>query len=302
MPRRTGARPLLPPQKNSSDGIGARESAAASEIDNQTGANAIPRKDNPRLVGDPVDTLTGAVVDRMPDFRLTGPIELRWVRHYDSSEAHRMLSAGRGSAHEYDRSLARDAHGLLFEEPLRRKLRFPALLRDGDSCAMHGFQVERLSSDRYLLSSHAEPAMEFVFSPGGDRARLSRLLKDGDEVRFHYEAGRLVGIDDSAGRRMVAEEEADRRLLRLILNSSGCGRERLLIEYRYDARGCLVATEDAKGRGYVIAYDGAHRMVQRRCFTGFAFDYRYDGRADASAPRAKGGSTAPNSTTPPRAA
>ncbi len=238
----------------------------------------MPRKDNPRLVGDPVDTLTGAVVDRMPDFRLTGPIELRWVRHYDSSQAHRVLSAGRGSAHEYDRSLTRDAQGLMFEEPLRRKLRFPALQSDGDSCAMHGFRVERLSADRYLLSGHAEPAMEFVFSPGGDRARLYRLLKDGDEVRFHYEAGRLVGIDDSARRRLDAEEERDGRLLRLTLKPSGCGRERLLIQYRYDARGCLVATEDAKGRGYAMAYDNAGRMVQRRCFTGFAFDYRYDGR------------------------
>ena len=73
---------------------------------------------DPRLVGDPVDTLTGAVTDRMLDFRLTGPIELRWYRHYDSTQSHRSFSIGNGSAHEYDRCLSIVADGLLYEEPV----------------------------------------------------------------------------------------------------------------------------------------------------------------------------------------
>ncbi len=73
-----------------------------------------PGRGEPSLVGDPVDTLTGAVVDRQLDFRLTGPIELRWTRHYDSSQCHRTFSAGRGWAHEFDRSLSLDAEGILY--------------------------------------------------------------------------------------------------------------------------------------------------------------------------------------------
>ncbi len=237
----------------------------------------MPSPANPRLVGDPVDTLTGAVVDHMQDFRLTGPLELRWARYYDSGEVHRSLSVGRGCAHEYERWLIRDEHGLLFEEPIRRTLRFPALGADGASSAQNGLRIERLAADRYRLTGHGEPAMEFVFPPGGARARLARLLQDEAEVHFRYDANQcLVAIDDSAGRRLVAEEDSRGRLLRLAIAATAAAPERLLIAYRYDPHGCLIATEDAKGQGYAFAYDAAHRMVQRRCLTGFAFDYAYD--------------------------
>jgi RHS repeat-associated protein len=237
----------------------------------------MPYRSDPRLVGDPVDTLTGAVVDRMLDFRLTGPIELRWTRHYDSSQCARSFSVGRACAHEFDRSLVIAADGLLYEEPIRRALKFPPLPNDGDECAFHGYRVGRESANRYVMFGHAEPAMEFVFRPGDLRARLTRLLRGSDEVRFHYDAAnKLIRIDDSAGRHLTAEEDQNGRLVRLAVDATATAAGYLLIAYEYDDRGNLIRTVNSEGHGYRFAYDDTNRMVRRWGRKGFCFSYKYD--------------------------
>ena len=37
-----------------------------------------------RLVGDPIDVVTGRVIDYARDFRLIGPLPFEWARYYDS--------------------------------------------------------------------------------------------------------------------------------------------------------------------------------------------------------------------------
>ena len=232
---------------------------------------------DPRLVGDPVDTLTGAVVDSMLDFRLTGPLELRWSRYYDSSRCGESFSVGRGCAHEFDRSLTIDADGLEYEEAVRRVLRFPTLLNDGDEWAGQGYCLRRISSGHYILSAHAQPTMEFVFHTGAARARLSRLLRGGAEVRFHYDNdGRLIRIDDSAGRTLRAREDEAFRLVELSVDATATTSGYLLIAYEYDDHGNLIRTTDTYGHGYTFEYDEHHRVVLRRGRKGFQFYYRYD--------------------------
>lgn len=232
---------------------------------------------DPRFVGDPVDTLTGAVVDRMLEFRLTGHIELRWNRHYDSSLSHRQFSVGTGCAHEYDRSLSLDAEGVSYEEPVGRSHRFPLLNRDGEGCAAHGLYLRRVSATTYRLSRHAEPTMEFVFPRNARGARLTRLLQGSSEVRFWYDdAQKLVRIDDSAGRFITANEDEARRLVRLAVEPTSTKPGFLLVEYRYDQRGNLIATKNDQGHGYAFTYDDANRMVLRRGRKGFQFYFKYD--------------------------
>jgi RHS repeat-associated protein len=237
----------------------------------------MPYSNDPRLVGDPVDTLTGAVVDRMLDFRLTGPIELRWTRHYDSSQSHRTFSVGNGCAHEYDRSLSIDAEGMLYEEPIGRIFRFPPLVSDGEECALHGFTISRVSSTCYHMRRHGQPAMEFVFQPNATRARITRLFKGSSEVKFTYDqAHRLVRIDDSAGRYIMASEDNAGRLVRLAVDTTPTKPEYLLIAYRYDENGNLIETENDEGHGYAFEYDEANRIVLRRGRKNFRFYFKYD--------------------------
>lgn len=243
------------------------------------GGNFCSAGSDPKLVGDPVDTLTGAVIDTMLDFRLTGPIELRWFRHYDSSQSHRCFSLGNGCAHDYDRSLSFNSEGLLYEEPVGRALQFPSLASDGEECALHGFTFRRVSSVCYRMSRHAQPAMEFVFASSTKRARLTRILQGPSEVRFCYDGTqKLVYIDDSVGRRITANADETGCLVRLAVEATSTKPGYLLIAYHYDEHGNLIATENDKDHGYAFAYDEANRMVLRRGRKGFQFYYKYDAK------------------------
>src|SRR5580692_10597993 len=96
-----------------------------------------------RLVGDPVDTLTGAVFDRKLDFRLTGPLEFSWYRHYDSSQNRRRLRLGWGQTHDFDRTLRFESDRLLYEAAIGRVFEFPLLEKDGAGMSRHGYRLFR---------------------------------------------------------------------------------------------------------------------------------------------------------------
>lgn len=238
---------------------------------------ACPSANDPRLVGDPVDTLTGAVVDRMLDFRLVGGIELRWWRHYDSSQSGRSFPLGHGFTHEFDRTLHADAQGMRFDEPIGRSTPFPRLWNDGERSARGGLTLTRLSLRRYALQRHAQPLMEFEFHAPRSFARLARLVDGPHAWRFDYDAaGRWLAMEDEEGRRIAVEEADDGQLISLTLLGRLGDPDTLLIRYRYDEHGNLIGTQNAAGHGYAFAYDAANRMVWRRGRKGFEFHFSYD--------------------------
>jgi RHS repeat-associated protein len=230
-----------------------------------------------RLVGDPVDTLTGAVFDRRLEFRLIGPLELRCYRHYDSSQSHRRFALGWGQTHDFDRVLRFDQEGITYEAPVGRVFRFPTLSNEGDQSARHGFVLRRLSVRKYMLFHHGEPAMEFEFHQSERSARLKRLFQGPQQILFRYNASRqLERIVDSRGRRIHVVEEAGGRLISLTLEGAKGKPDVLLVAYKYDERGNLVSTMNGSGYGYAFAYDEANRMVLQRGRKGFRFYFAYD--------------------------
>jgi RHS repeat-associated protein len=232
---------------------------------------------NHRLVGDPVDTLTGAVFDRKLEFRLTGPLELWWYRHYDSSCNQRRVALGWGHSHDFDRVLRFDGEGITYEAPVGRLFAFPRLKRDGDEIAGQGYRLRRLFERRYKLVQHGEPSMEFEFHQLQQPARLRRLFQGQHQILFHYDAAhRLARIVDSTGRNIIVVEEADGRLTSLTLEGTQGQPDVLLVAYHYDERGNLIATKDASGHGYAFTYDKANRMLMRRGRKGFKFRFDYD--------------------------
>lgn len=230
-----------------------------------------------RLAGDPVDTLTGAVFDRKLEFRLTGPLELWWYRHYDSSHNHRRFAFGWGHTHDFDRLLRFDGEVITFEAPVGRAFVFPRPERDGDEIARHGFVLRRLSEKLYEVLQRGEPSMEFAFRQLQEPARLRRLFQGPHQILFHYDAAHhLERIVDSTGRSIVVVEEADGRLISLTLEASRGGSRMLLLAYKYDQRGNLIATKNQFGHGYLFTYDDANRMLMRRGRKGFKFRFAYD--------------------------
>ena len=230
-----------------------------------------------RLAGDPVDTLTGAVFDRKLEFRLTGPLELWWYRHYDSSQNRRPMALGWGQTHDFDRTLRFEGERLLYEAPVGRIFDFPRLENDGAMASRHGFRLYRLSPRRYGLVCHGEPAMEFEFHDLRQPARLRRLFRGDHQILFEYGAGhRIERIIDSAGRNISVIAAADGRLTSLTLAGANRGPSQLLVAYEYDQKGNLIATRNADGHGYTFQYDAANRMSERCGRKGFKFRFIYD--------------------------
>jgi RHS repeat-associated protein len=230
-----------------------------------------------RLVGDPVDTLTGAVFDRKLDFRLTGPLELSWYRHYDSSQNRRRLRLGWGQTHDFDRSLRTEGNRMLYEAPIGRVYDFPLLEKDGSESLRNGCRLRRLTQRRYQLFSHGEPAMEFEFSEIQQPARLRRLFQGENQIQLQYDSSRrLERIIDSIGRSIAVVEAINGCLLSLTLEGVKGAPALLLIAYEYDQPGNLVATKNAAGHGYAFTYDAENRMIERRGRTGFKFRFAYD--------------------------
>jgi RHS repeat-associated protein len=232
---------------------------------------------DPRLVGDPVDTLTGAVFDRRLEFRLIGPLELWWFRHYDSSRSNQRFALGWGRTHDFERTLRFESDAITYGAPVGRSFRFPLLVHDGDQSATHGFILRRESRRIYQLFHHGEAAIEFELAESDQVARLKRLFRGRHQILFHHNARRrLERIVDSIGRRIAVEEEPNGRLLRLTLEAAGGRPAELLMEYQYDDRGNLVRTRNSSGNGYVFAYDSANRMVLQTGRKGFKFRFAYD--------------------------
>lgn len=230
-----------------------------------------------RLVGDPVDTLTGAVFDRKLEFRLTGPLEFRWYRHYDSSLNEKPLACGWGHTHDFYRELRFEGESMVYEGPVGRRVVFPRLAADGDEIARNGFVFRRLTELKYHVFQYGEPSMEFEFRPPRQRARLGRLFQGKDQIQFRYdEAQRLQRIIDSLGRNILVVEDADGRMISLTLEARSNETPSLLVSYHYDQRGNLVATKNGSGHGYAFVYDAANRMLMRRGRKGFKFSFEYD--------------------------
>lgn len=233
---------------------------------------------DPRCVGDPVDTLTGAVYDHKLDLRLTGPLELRWWRYYDSSFNKLSGGCGWGHTHCYDRTLCLTAEGLEYRWPVGSHIVFPKLDADGGQAASGGVLLTRLNARLYRVQHHAQPSLEFQLGPDVHTpARLASVVQGPHRIIFRYNTTqRLVRIDDAAGRRLEVEEDEAGRVLSLQFPHPYKSGGRLLLAYAYDERGNLVRTLDAAGNGYVFEYDDANRLICRTGRKGFRFRFRYD--------------------------
>lgn len=232
---------------------------------------------DPRQVGDPVDTLTGAVSDRKLEFRLVGPLDLRWYRHYDSSCNDKPMAFGWGHTHDFDRVLRFTDDAITYEWPVGRALGFRRLEKDGDEMARLGFVLRRISPELYQLSNHGEPTMEFELRPPQKLARLQRLFRDRDQILFQYDDnGRLEQIIDSRGRRIRVAGQPNGRVTSLTLEATPGKPALLLAAYEFDERGNLGSTKYRDGHGYAFSYDRENRLLMRRGRKGFQFFFEYD--------------------------
>jgi RHS repeat-associated protein len=232
-----------------------------------------------RLVGDPVDVITGTQAFNETDFRLVGEhIPIEWERRSDSRRNQIDRGVGYGFRLSFDVELRFDLDGITFVNGRSEDVEFPFLGVDGDRIVRAGHALIRKSVYHYVVSPPGNGlCWEFRFEREGT-ARPSALFLPNNHhapVRMSYEKGLLVAMQVNAGRR-VAFEYAGQRLTGAVLIEGSNPTKQRLVRYQYDGQGQLVSVEDAYGGTVRYEYDKDHRLIRLTDRLGYSFLFAYD--------------------------
>ena len=244
--------------------------------------------DGVRWVGDPVDIVTGTLVEAVGEFTIAGPLPIAWVRHYSTAR----ITAGPlgwGHTHGFARTLQAAVDGWLLRQPDGATLLFPY---DAPTQPQGGWRMSQVGAEHRL---HAPDGTVHVFrAPTADAAaRPEQMIRGAHALIFAYDnAGRLVEICDRERSRVLAVEYSDGRISRLVSMMHPAqveARPVAMMRYEYDTRGDLVAATDRHGHRRTFAYDAAHRVVARSDRDGYRFVYEYDAESRCVASRGHDG-------------
>jgi RHS repeat-associated protein len=240
--------------------------------------------DGVRWVGDPVDVVTGALVEGPVEFSVAGRLPIVWRRHYSTARAGVDGPLGFGHRHDFERSLRAGVDGWLLRQGDGEELLFPY---DAEELPQSGWRLRSIERGHELRSPGGEVCVfsRSVRSRQEDGAasepeRLVEISRAGEALTLSYDAaGRLAELADRGRERVVAVEWSGERIAALVLKAHplrGDGRSLVLMRYEYDARGDLVASTDRYGHKRIYRYDDAHRLVFRTDRNGYGFEYAYD--------------------------
>ena len=229
-----------------------------------------------RLVGDPVDVVTGAVIDHETDFRLPrSAAALAWVRGFDSRHTQSDRGLGRGFRHTLDRELSFDVDGVTYVDANWDRTSFPHLERNGQRATQSSLILERADDTRYLVHERDGRSYEFTFLTPDEPARLERVHEQERSLTLHYEREQLSAVSlGMLGRLRLTWSEG--RLSSIALHESEPERETLLATYRYDERGCLVEASNAYKHTLRYSFDAQLRLEHKTDRRGYKFHFAYD--------------------------
>lgn len=235
--------------------------------------------------GDPVAVVSGEVTDDIIDLALPGMIPVQWSRHYQSQRVARSIFGRGGWTHAFDTSIAVANGGFLLRDADGSQVPF------GD-VAPRAQAFDRAS--RLVLTRGAGPSFELrsldtslvrELSPvrqGGPA--VLRSIRDawGNCVELHYDDERLSVIVDTAKRELRLVYDADNRVTRVEVWARGAKFHE--VSYTYGDGGELATVTNVLGATDRYAYDGAHRVVEKRLRGGLVvcFTYDDDGRCTKS--------------------
>lgn len=232
--------------------------------------------DGVRWVGDPVDVVTGALVEEPVEFSVAGTLPIVWRRHYNTGWAGEDGPLGFGHRHDFERSLLAGVDGWLLRQADGEELLFPY---DAEAVPQAGWRLRTIEGGHEVRAPTGEG--DVFRGDGGAVERLVGIVKGREALGLEYdEAGRLREIAERGRARVVAVEWSGGRIAALVLTAHplrGEGRPLTLMRYEYDGRGDLVASTDRYGHRRTYRYDDGHRLVFRTDRNGYGFEYAYDG-------------------------
>ncbi len=246
-----------------------------------------------RHVGDPVDVVTGALVDNDTDFRLPGAaVPLSFVRSYDSRRAGEDRGLGRGFRHAFDLELRVGVDGLTFVDSRWQETTFPFLAADGDEAMRDGIVLSRGTAKCYVIRPPGGPSCRFEFHDWRSGARLVALEQDGKRVSLHPGADGRIARLDAGNHHVLRFDHVRGHLAAVVLVDGPAATQPPLVRYAYDAEGRLVEGTDAHGNRFAYAYDAAHRTIRKTDRSGYSFLYAFDARGRCVSSRGEDGAEA----------
>jgi len=225
-------------------------------------------------VGDPVDVVTGAVVDSAADFRVHGAFPLVFRRFYSSARAGEERGVGAGFRHSFDHWLYLDLDGITYHAPNGAKVELSTFRQGETRVAARGYV---LFQERGHLRLRTPAGQELLFEvTSATTARLVELhaRRGGPHIRLVYRFdGALSTLVDAEGRAVELVLE-DGRLTEA--RTRGPDRNPItLARYRYDGPR-LVEVEDGYRHRIRYEYDTSGQLTRRVDRRGYALSYRYD--------------------------
>ncbi|MDB5048351.1 MAG: Rhs-family protein [Fibrobacteres bacterium] len=232
---------------------------------------------DPRLVGDPINVITGASTDRALDFHLDGPLPLDWYRYYDSGKNRTRRTMGMGHAHEFDRWLLFDVDGMRYLAADGTETGFPFLEADGEKHVANGLTLERIEKNLYHVKENRKPVGEFRFNFFDKPVPVTRVFLGKHQIEFKYgKDSRLESVIDSRKRWIeIRHDEAARTRLMFLHEAQGKA-PRPLMGYKFDAVGNLLEGVDPYRNAFSYKYDAENRMIAKTDRRGYTFLFEYD--------------------------
>ncbi|NUP09295.1 MAG: RHS repeat protein, partial [Polyangiaceae bacterium] len=249
----------------------------ASGQDGPAGSSSGPAAQHQCQGGHPVDLVTGNVVDEADDLALFGRIKLDFKRFYSSARYQdRASSLGPGWAHGLDQRIEVGERVISLFDAEGRWIRFEPIAvgastfhrRERRTLHREGELDFRVEDHERKLVHRFRP-----MSPGGAAMLQSTEDGYGNAVGYVYETGRLVAVQDSAGRTVHVRWRGS-RIVRLEVSVAGSVEQ--WVDYEYDGSGRLAAVVDALGHAEEYEYDAYGRMLGATTKTGARFQYAYD--------------------------
>jgi RHS repeat-associated protein len=230
--------------------------------------------------GDPVCPITGRMFLDVLDFAFTGPLPLRWIRHYNSRQCELAGELGHGWSHDYGWRIrdARRRQTELFDDQNRLQ-EFPKIpdTAAGVGNAL-GWTLRRDGRGFSLLTPDQIRRDFGAVRADGFHHVEAETDRNGNTIRIERDAsGAMTGLVDSAGRPYRVEIDDQRRITRISVAVEPTHQQWMeVVRYTYDDDGDLIGCCDAEGFRWGHVYSG-HLMTEHRTPTGLTYCYRYDG-------------------------
>ncbi|WP_394847462.1 DUF6531 domain-containing protein [Pendulispora brunnea] len=249
------------------------------------------REDGIRFVGDPVDVISGALLETTYDFRLEAPFAFEFLRHYNSDKCGENRGLGWGHRHDLDAELRFTYDNRVgYTGADGTHVSFPLLYADGTRTARLGYQLERVRSNWYRVHLPDDRVLEFDLWRSDLPARLVAISHPAGRVQLYYDrqSGLLTSLVDALGRTVRVDwvpisdpfgGPPRSQISTFTLESSPPGgAAEILLTYHYSSNGHLIGGTDRYGNSFAFDYDANGRMSKLSDRRGYTFHYSYDSR------------------------